>query len=173
MPIDGWRLHRRMEMSGGLFKRGVMRELGRAVPVARLKQVDRRHAERFRRFMPQPQPLPGAVELLRFLRHKRVPHGVATSNRRPHFDSSLKALGVPKDMVAREESSFPFRFPLLRSLQLLCLLRQILKLARQFRFPLSFQHGATALFKEGVLLLGLPVGLFARDLPDGLKIIVA
>ena len=99
MPIDGWRLHRRMGMSGGLFKRAVMRELGRTVPLARLKQVDRRHAELFRRFMPRPQPLPGAVELLRFLRQKRVPHGVATSNRHPRIKSSLKALGVPKDMV--------------------------------------------------------------------------
>ena len=27
IPIDGWRLHRRMGMSGGLFKRAVMREL--------------------------------------------------------------------------------------------------------------------------------------------------
>jgi HAD superfamily hydrolase (TIGR01509 family) len=99
LPIDGWRLHRRMGMSGGLFKRAVMRELGHTVSLAHLKTVDRRHVELFHRFMPQPQPLPGAVELLRFLRHKRVPHGVATSNRRPHFNSSLKALGVPKDMV--------------------------------------------------------------------------
>jgi HAD superfamily hydrolase (TIGR01509 family) len=99
LPIDGWRLHRRMGMSGGPFKRAVMRELGHTVSLAHLKTVDRRHVELFHRFMPQPQPLPGAVELLRFLRHKRVPHGVATSNRRPHFNSSLEALGVPKDMV--------------------------------------------------------------------------
>lgn len=28
-----------------------------------------------------------------------MPHGIATSNRRPHINSSLKALGVPKGMV--------------------------------------------------------------------------
>ena len=31
MPIDGWRIHRRIGMSGGLFTRAVARELGRAL----------------------------------------------------------------------------------------------------------------------------------------------
>jgi len=29
MPIEGWRIHRRIGMSGGLFTRAVARELGR------------------------------------------------------------------------------------------------------------------------------------------------
>jgi beta-phosphoglucomutase-like phosphatase (HAD superfamily) len=29
MPIDGWRIHRRIGMSGGLFTRAVAREVGR------------------------------------------------------------------------------------------------------------------------------------------------
>ena len=99
LPIEGWRLHRRMGMSGGLFKRAVMRELGRTVSLARLKVLDRRHGELFHKFMPQPHPLPGAVELLRFLRKNKVIHGIATSNRRPHINSSLKALGVPRETV--------------------------------------------------------------------------
>ena len=41
IPIDGWRLHRRMGMSGGLFKRAVMRELGRTVSMPRLQRLDR------------------------------------------------------------------------------------------------------------------------------------
>ncbi|SRR6266404_6334849 len=40
MPIDGWRLHRRMGMSGGLFKRAVMRELGRTISLPRLEMLD-------------------------------------------------------------------------------------------------------------------------------------
>ena len=31
MAIDGWRIHRRIGMSGGLFTRAVGRELGRAL----------------------------------------------------------------------------------------------------------------------------------------------
>jgi HAD superfamily hydrolase (TIGR01549 family) len=102
MPIDGWRLHRRMGMSGGLFKRAVMRELGRSVPLAKLRFLDRRHAELFRRFLPEPQPLPGAVKLLRFLRQNRITHGVATSNQRPHINPLLKCLEIPEEIVVVE-----------------------------------------------------------------------
>ncbi len=107
MPIEGWRLHRRMGMSGGLFKRAVMRELGRTVSLARLAALDRRHVELFHKFLPQPKPLPGAVELLKFLRKNRVVHGVATSNQRPHMNSSLKALGIPPETVVVERGDVP------------------------------------------------------------------
>jgi HAD superfamily hydrolase (TIGR01509 family) len=43
--------------------------------------------------------LPGAVELLAWLRESGIPHGIATSGRRPEIDASLEALGVPPDMV--------------------------------------------------------------------------
>jgi HAD superfamily hydrolase (TIGR01509 family) len=99
MAIDGWRVHRRVGMSGGLFKRAVMRELGRTITTAQLALLDKRHDELFHRFMPHPRALPGAVELLRFLRKNKVIHGVATSNRRPHINSSLKILGIPKQTV--------------------------------------------------------------------------
>lgn len=99
MPIDGWRLHRRMGMSGGLFKRAVMRELGRTISLPKLQALDKRHGELFHKFLPHPRPLPGAVQLLRFLRKNRVIHGVATSNQRPHINSSLKALGISEVSV--------------------------------------------------------------------------
>jgi HAD superfamily hydrolase (TIGR01509 family) len=102
LPIDGWRLHRRMGMSGGLFKRAVMRELGRTISLPRLQALDERHGELFDRFLPKPRPLPGAVQLLRFLRKNKISHGIATSNQRPHINPSLKALGVPKDTVVVE-----------------------------------------------------------------------
>ena len=102
MPIDGWRLHRRMGMSGGLFKRAVMRELGRTISLPKLQTLDKRHGELFHKFLPHPRPLPGAVQLLRFLRKNRVIHGVATSNQRPHINSSLKALGIPERTVVVE-----------------------------------------------------------------------
>lgn len=102
IPIEGWRLHRRMGMSGGLFKRAVMRELGRSIALRRLQKLDHRHAELFRQFLSKPRPLPGAVELLSFLRRNKIKHGIATSNQRPHLNSSLKALGVGKETVVVE-----------------------------------------------------------------------
>jgi len=42
------------------------------------------------------------VELLKFLRRNKIKHGIATSNQRPHLNSSLKALGVGKETVVVE-----------------------------------------------------------------------
>ena len=102
IPIEGWRLHRRMGMSGGLFKRAVMRELGRPLSLPTLKRIDKRHGELFQKLLPRPRPLPGARELLRFLRRHKIIHGIATSNQRPHLNPSLKALGIGKETVVVE-----------------------------------------------------------------------
>src|SRR2546428_9692317 len=56
MPIDGWRLHRRMGMSGGLFQRAVMRELGRNVSLPRLQRLHRAHRGPIPPILPQPRP---------------------------------------------------------------------------------------------------------------------
>jgi phosphoglycolate phosphatase-like HAD superfamily hydrolase len=39
------------------------------------------------------------VELLTFLRAEGIPHGIATSGRRPEIDASLEALGVPPETL--------------------------------------------------------------------------
>ena len=99
MAIDGWRIHRRIGMSGGLFTRAIAREIGREITEAEAENLQRRHGELFHEFLPERTPLPGAVELLRFLREARVPHGIATSGRRPEIDASLEVLGVGTDTV--------------------------------------------------------------------------
>jgi HAD superfamily hydrolase (TIGR01549 family) len=102
MPIEGWRIHRRIGMSGGLFARAVAREAGRALSDAEADTIQRRHGALFRELLPERRPLPGAPELLAFLRDEGVPHGIATSGRRPEIDASLAALDVPPDMVVVE-----------------------------------------------------------------------
>jgi len=99
MPIDGWRIHRRIGMSGGLFTRAVAREIGRTVLPEEARTLQQRHGEIFSLLLPDRRPVPGAVELLRHLREASVPHGIATSGRRPEIDASLAALQVPGDMV--------------------------------------------------------------------------
>jgi HAD superfamily hydrolase (TIGR01509 family) len=94
MPIDGWRIHRRIGMSGGLFARAVAREVGRPLDDAEIGAVQRRHGELFRELLPERRPLPGAVALLAELRERGIVHGIATSGRRPEIDASLAALGV-------------------------------------------------------------------------------
>jgi HAD superfamily hydrolase (TIGR01509 family) len=99
LAIDGWRIHRRIGMSGGLFARAVARELGRRLTQSEVEAIQNRHGELFRQLLPERRPLPGAVELLRELREAGIPHGIATSGRRPEIDASLAALGVSPETV--------------------------------------------------------------------------
>src|SRR5215211_5139110 len=102
LGIDGWRIHRRIGMSGGLFTRAAARELGHEIAPDQAERLQKRHGELFREFLPQRRPLPGAVELLRFLREAKVAHVIATSGGRPDIDASLAALQIPSDMVVIE-----------------------------------------------------------------------
>jgi HAD superfamily hydrolase (TIGR01549 family) len=107
MAIDGWRIHRRIGMSGGLFTRAVGREIGRELTPEEAQAIQRRHGELFQELLTERRPLPGAVELLQFLRKTGIPHGIATSGRRPDIDRSLAALGVGPELVVIERGDVP------------------------------------------------------------------
>jgi HAD superfamily hydrolase (TIGR01509 family) len=102
MPIDGWRIHRRIGMSGGLFARAVAREVGRPLSPEEVESIQRRHGELYREVLPERRALPGAVALLAELRERGVVHGIATSGRRPEIDASLDALGVGPETTVVE-----------------------------------------------------------------------
>ncbi len=99
MPVDGWRIHRRIGMSGGLFTRAVAREVGRSLVPEQARSVQERHGEIFCRLLPAPRPLRGAPALLRHLREAGVRHGIATSGRHPEIDASLDVLELPGETV--------------------------------------------------------------------------
>jgi HAD superfamily hydrolase (TIGR01549 family) len=102
IPVDGWRIHRRIGMSGGLFTRAVARELGREISPEEAEALQQRHGELFQEFLPRRRALPGAVELLRTLRNAGVAHGIATSGRRPEIDASLATLELGPDIIVVE-----------------------------------------------------------------------
>lgn len=99
MAVDGWRIHRRIGMSGGLFARAVAREVGREITPSEASQVQKRHGELFREFLPERRPLPGAIELLRVLLSKGITFGIATSGYHPEIDASLNVLEIPSHIV--------------------------------------------------------------------------
>jgi HAD superfamily hydrolase (TIGR01549 family) len=99
LPIEGWRIHRRIGMSGGLFTRALARELGRPLTDDQVDDLQNRHGEFFRDLLPERRPLPGAVDLLRHLGEIDVPYGIATSGRRPEIDRSLEVLGITDDVT--------------------------------------------------------------------------
>jgi HAD superfamily hydrolase (TIGR01509 family) len=99
LPVDGWKIHRRIGMSGGLFTRAVAREVGRPLTTEEVEAIQARHGALYRELLPERRPLPGAVELLAELREAGIAHGIATSGRRPEIDASLDALGIPAETV--------------------------------------------------------------------------
>ena len=99
MPIDGWRIHRRIGMSGGLFARAVAREVGRELSPRRPRRSRCGTRGSSASCSPSAVRCRARVELLADLRRRGVTHGIATSGRRPEIDSSLEVLGVPDETV--------------------------------------------------------------------------
>ena len=97
--IDGWRIHRRIGMSGGLFTRAVAREIGRPLTVEEQERLTRRHGELYLQLLPVRRPLTGARDLLRRLHAGGVPFGIATSGVHPEIDASIDVLGVPPGVI--------------------------------------------------------------------------
>jgi HAD superfamily hydrolase (TIGR01509 family) len=102
LPIDGWRVHRRIGMSGGLFTRALARETGQSLTAEQAHALQQRHGDLFRELLPRPRPLPGAIALLARLRELGVPYGLATSGRRPEINPALEILSIPADTVVIE-----------------------------------------------------------------------
>ena len=102
MPLEGWRIHRKIGMSGGLFTRAVARELGREINAAEEAALLDRHGELFLQLLPERRPLPGAPELIHYLRSNKILFGIATSGRRPEINASLEILGIGDETVVVE-----------------------------------------------------------------------
>jgi HAD superfamily hydrolase (TIGR01549 family) len=101
LAIDGWRIHRKIGMSGGLFTRAVSREIGHDLSDDEARELQASHDRLFRELLPaeERRPLPGGKEILIELRRRGITHGIATSGSRPGIDASLAALEVPDEMV--------------------------------------------------------------------------
>jgi HAD superfamily hydrolase (TIGR01549 family) len=99
MPSPAWAIHRRIGMSGELLVRAIAREQHRRLSQSDIKRLAGRHAQLFRKLAPIGIPLPGAAELLEYLRKLKIPHGIATSGKRAEIKSALKALSLSKATV--------------------------------------------------------------------------
>ncbi|MDR3626269.1 MAG: HAD family hydrolase [Ignavibacteriaceae bacterium] len=105
MNIEGWQIHRKIGMSGGLFTRAVARELNRELSLQEVEKLQDRHSELFDQLLPERKPLHGAVELLKYLKDEKITFGIATSGRRPDINASLNVLGVGDDVVVIERGN--------------------------------------------------------------------
>src|SRR5260370_24165723 len=62
--LSVWRIHRRIGMSGGLFLRALVRELGHNLTDEQAALLRQPHPRAFLKRMEQARPLPGPRELL-------------------------------------------------------------------------------------------------------------
>jgi HAD superfamily hydrolase (TIGR01549 family) len=107
IPIEAWRIHRHIGMSGDLLTQAVTRDSGVKASAEKLQRIEKRHGELLHKLLPKPQPLPGAVKLLRDLRRKRILHGIATSGKPAEMKIALRDLEISKDMVVVNRKDAP------------------------------------------------------------------
>ena len=99
VSVDAYLVHRRIGMSGALLGKTLSAAAGHPLDEATVKQADERHSEIFKRILPEPRALSGAVELLALLRERRIRHGIATAGKRAEIAPALALLGVGNDTV--------------------------------------------------------------------------
>lgn len=104
MAVSGWRIHRRIGMSGDVFIREAAEETGREILPDEAAAIKQGHEEWYKKLLPVRTPLPGAKEFLLYLKNERIPYGIATSGTRPGIVASLEALGVNGDTVVVERA---------------------------------------------------------------------
>lgn len=89
--LSVWRIHRRIGMSGGLLVNALLRETGYSISESDEQLLHTYHAEAYAKLARQVRPLPGAVELLRYLSVTKVPFAIATSGL---IESARPVLGM-------------------------------------------------------------------------------
>jgi HAD superfamily hydrolase (TIGR01509 family) len=95
LDLSVWKIHRRIGMSGGLIAHALLREAGRDIDDAVLRQIQQVHTNAYLQSFSSVRPLPGARELLDFLTQQGVPWTLATSGRRATAQPAFDLLGLP------------------------------------------------------------------------------
>jgi HAD superfamily hydrolase (TIGR01509 family) len=94
IELSVWRIHRKIGMSGGLFTEMLLREISVEITPALLESLQRQHAEAYARLVRWVRPLPGSIELLRYLTKVGIPWTIATSGRMGSAKYNLDILEV-------------------------------------------------------------------------------
>ncbi len=94
LTVPAARLHEKIGLSGRLLALAIGRESGRRINAQKAAELDQRHSEIMRELLPRTEPLPGAVDLLRDLRDRKIVHGIATSSKRADMQKPLQRLEI-------------------------------------------------------------------------------
>lgn len=97
--VPGSTIHRRVGLTGTDLVKAITSERGDRLSPDEIHKLDHRHSELYHQFLPHPEPLPGAVELLDHLRRRNIPHAIATSSGEQDAATALAVLRVPDQTV--------------------------------------------------------------------------
>jgi HAD superfamily hydrolase (TIGR01549 family) len=99
MPVEAWRIHRHVGMSGDLLTKAMARDSGHSASPKALRRIEQRHGQLVRKLLAKPCPLPGARELLKALRRNRIPHGIATSGKPEEMKLATRGLALDRAII--------------------------------------------------------------------------
>ncbi|HTT05930.1 MAG TPA: HAD family hydrolase [Steroidobacteraceae bacterium] len=105
LPVPAWELQRHIGISGKLLVRTVARARAHRFDAQTIERLEARHDEIFRGYQALQQPLPGAIELLRFVVEHHIAHGIATTGRRSEVEGSLRKLGIGAETIVIDGDS--------------------------------------------------------------------
>lgn len=94
LTLAVWQIHRRIGMSGGLLVQALGREVGHRVSNELARELQKAHTQFYARYRRSVRPLPGATELLRYLKDLGIPHAIATSGQPAKDDPAVLALEI-------------------------------------------------------------------------------
>lgn len=111
IELSIWRIHRKIGMSGGLFTQALLRETDRELTPELLAELQRLHAEEYKKRADEVRPLPGARRLLRYLTGAGVPWAIGTSGRIETAGPILQMLNVPDGVPIVTRDLVPYAKP--------------------------------------------------------------
>jgi HAD superfamily hydrolase (TIGR01509 family) len=98
-PIEGWRIHRHIGMSGEQMMEAVLKERGWKLSGEQKKRIEERHVEFLHELLPDILPLPGTAKLLQELKDRNIPHAIATSGNQKDLEHAVKHLNLARETV--------------------------------------------------------------------------
>ena len=96
LHLSSWQIHRRIGMSDELLMNAFMRDSGHRLRDVEIEQAKKIQTEAYFKLSENVKPLPGAKELLRTLKEKKVPHAIGTSSNHERSKPSLEMLGIAR-----------------------------------------------------------------------------
>jgi HAD superfamily hydrolase (TIGR01549 family) len=105
MRVPAWEIQRHIGISGRLLVKTLGRPRERSFDEATIEKLEKRHDTLYRNYSALQLPLPGAIDLLKFLREAKVAHGIATTGKRSEIEGALCALEIGADTVVVDGST--------------------------------------------------------------------